>query len=352
MPQISVIMPVYNSKKYLKSAIESVLRQTFTDFELILIDDGSTDGSQDICDNYADLDKRVIVFHKKNGGICSARNKGLKSAKGKYLAFIDNDDEYLPELLMDNYIKAEKYKADVVRFGRIHKIVNDKGKIIIENNNKIVNDVYIGNEIDCNYSFILNYGGAGVWTGLYNLNFLKMHSIIFDENIKCGYEDHSFNINVYCFARTIVLNMKNYYVWWQRTIHSTSCKFDVESSINRSYSLINISKFEEKNIINCRNKISINSSNRRKLYYINFLMNDILKSTSLNKNLKNEIWNDLKNSSDLFNKSPKIFYQKLFHEHDWKSLFKLYMFDWEAYEALNLLGRIKICINKIFYKGV
>ena len=84
MPQISVIVPVYNTEKYLHRCIDSILSQTFTDFEVLLIDDGSTDSSGEICDEYAAKDSRVRVFHKENGGVSSERNMGLDNAYGEY----------------------------------------------------------------------------------------------------------------------------------------------------------------------------------------------------------------------------------------------------------------------------
>lgn len=92
MPQISVIIPVYNVEVFLDKCMDSVLNQTFTDFEILLIDDGSTDTSGSICDKYARADKRVKVFHQKNGGVSAARNVGLKAAVGEWITFIDPDD--------------------------------------------------------------------------------------------------------------------------------------------------------------------------------------------------------------------------------------------------------------------
>ena len=92
MPKICVIVPVYNTEKYLHRCIDSILAQTFTDFELLLIDDGSKDNSGKICDEYAAKDERVRVFHKENGGVSSARNLGLDNAVGEWIAFIDADD--------------------------------------------------------------------------------------------------------------------------------------------------------------------------------------------------------------------------------------------------------------------
>lgn len=89
---ISIIVPVYNTEKYLKECIGSILAQTYTDFELLLVDDGSTDNSGEICDEYAQKDSRVRVFHKENGGASSARNLGIEEAHGEYLHFVDADD--------------------------------------------------------------------------------------------------------------------------------------------------------------------------------------------------------------------------------------------------------------------
>ena len=93
---VSVIVPIYNSEKYLKRCVDSILSQTFSDFELLLVDDGSTDGSGSICDEYSVKDSRVRVFHKENGGVSSARNLGLDNARGEWITFVDSDD-YLEE---------------------------------------------------------------------------------------------------------------------------------------------------------------------------------------------------------------------------------------------------------------
>lgn len=114
MPKISVIVPVYNSEKYLHRCIDSILSQTFTDFEVLLIDDGSTDSSGEICDEYAAKDSRVRVFHKENGGVSSARNMGLDNAYGEYSIHVDSDDWIEPNMLQDLYQKAYDTQADMV----------------------------------------------------------------------------------------------------------------------------------------------------------------------------------------------------------------------------------------------
>lgn len=113
---ISVIVPVYNTEQYLPRCIESILSQSFTDFELLLIDDGSTDGSGKICDAYAEKDNRIRVFHKENGGVSSARNMGLDEAKGEWVYFVDSDDELLHDGLQVLFDNTNK-EVDVVLAG-------------------------------------------------------------------------------------------------------------------------------------------------------------------------------------------------------------------------------------------
>ena len=97
MPLLSIIVPVYNTATYLPACLDSILSQGFTDFEVLLVDDGSSDGSGAICDKYAEADSRVRVFHQENGGVSSARNLGLSQAKGEWIYFVDSDDEMLPD---------------------------------------------------------------------------------------------------------------------------------------------------------------------------------------------------------------------------------------------------------------
>lgn len=114
MCKISVIVPVYNAEKYLHRCVDSILSQTFTDFELLLINDGSKDGSGAICDEYALKDSRVRVFHKKNGGVSSARNLGLVKAKGEWITFCDSDD-FVYSCWLENYnIRGYGANYDIV----------------------------------------------------------------------------------------------------------------------------------------------------------------------------------------------------------------------------------------------
>lgn len=113
MPKLSIVVPIYNKERYLSECLDSILAQTYRDFELILVDDGSKDASGTICDQYAELDNRILVIHKPNGGVSSARNAGIELAKGEYIGFVDSDDilsKTMYQHLIDN---LEKYQADI-----------------------------------------------------------------------------------------------------------------------------------------------------------------------------------------------------------------------------------------------
>lgn len=97
MPQISIIVPVYNAEKFLPQCIESLLAQTFQDIEIILVNDGSTDSSLDICEKYAKIDTRITIISKDNEGVAKARRDGIMKASAEYITFIDSDDYYEPE---------------------------------------------------------------------------------------------------------------------------------------------------------------------------------------------------------------------------------------------------------------
>lgn len=107
-PTLSIIVPVYNSEKYLCNCLDSITEQSFRDFELILIDDGSADSSGTICDNYAMNDGRIKVIHKENGGASSARNCGIQSASGKYISFVDSDDWLSREMYSVMFAEMQK----------------------------------------------------------------------------------------------------------------------------------------------------------------------------------------------------------------------------------------------------
>ena len=123
MAKVSVIIPVYNVEKYLSKCIDSVVHQTESDIEIILIDDGSTDACGQICDSYANADSRIAVIHQKNSGLGAARNVGIQTATAPYLLFVDSDDYIDTDLIEKAYKASQEQHADIVMFGynRIHE---------------------------------------------------------------------------------------------------------------------------------------------------------------------------------------------------------------------------------------
>lgn len=122
---VSVILPVLNGASTIKKSIESVRNQTYTEFELLIVDNGSTDGTIEICERYTEMDTRIQLLHSKKRGVVAGRKTGLDAAKGEYIAFIDADDKYEPEMLSKMIEAAEKYQADIVSCGYIN--VNPDG---------------------------------------------------------------------------------------------------------------------------------------------------------------------------------------------------------------------------------
>lgn len=202
--KISVIIPVYNVEKYLEQCIDSVLCQSYSDFELLLINDGSTDNSGVICDQYATKDARIRVFHKTNGGVSSARNLGIKKAIGEWIAFIDSDD-FVADLFLYDFTEnlttctdliiqgIKRYSVDIKIFYEFDHIIKTN-KVEFLNNFKIIP-----------YFF-------GPVSKLYKKDIIRKHNLQFDIS-KSYAEDTIFNLDYlyWCANDIILLNKNNYY---------------------------------------------------------------------------------------------------------------------------------------------
>ncbi|SEM53765.1 Glycosyltransferase involved in cell wall bisynthesis [Prevotella sp. ne3005] len=225
-PKISVVMPVYNTGEYLNKAIDSILNQNFQDYELILVDDGSEDGSSELCDKYANADNRIVVIHQKNGGICNARNAALKIAKGDYIAFSDHDDEYLPGLLEESYRRAINDDADIVKFGKKEYIISD-GVVVRTRQTSIYDMVLKDSLIADNYLQLLNKNIIDcVWDSLIKKDLIIQNNVFFDESYKAGGEDIDFITRIFKYAKVVSLMRKTFYLHYIREGFSTSSKFN------------------------------------------------------------------------------------------------------------------------------
>ena len=151
-PELTVIVPVYNVENYLDECIQSILKQTFRNFELILVDDGSTDKSGIICDKYAEEDNRIRVIHQKNKGLSAARNRGITAARGKYIQFVDSDDYLCPNVMGGLIHQMESQSLDILRFN--YQNVDSYGEIFEPNKYSKPFDDY--SEVICNGLLFLN----------------------------------------------------------------------------------------------------------------------------------------------------------------------------------------------------
>lgn len=206
MKKISIIVPVYNTGKYLYKCINSILAQTLEDFELIIINDGSVDNSCDICDEYAKTDSRVKVIHKKNEGVSIARNVGIEMATGEYIGFIDSDDWIEPDMYCDMYSFAKKYDVDIVMCDTVSKFDDapDIPDTIVELNNDIIlkkNDIS---------PELLKVMAGSACRCIYKSDLIFNNNILFPINIPIS-EDRVFNIYAFGYAKKVYYVKKPYY---------------------------------------------------------------------------------------------------------------------------------------------
>ena len=273
-PMVSIVIPIYNVEIYLKKCINSILNQNFNDFEIILVNDGSTDSSLDICNEYLKKDTRINLVNKTNGGLSSARNAGLNVAKGKYISFIDPDD-----CINENYFnilinKAEMNDCDVIV----------SGYRTVPNNVDIIPS-YKLNEVLKGTDFILSSDNVHsknelcfVWRYLYKLKLIKENKIKFNEKIFIG-EDVTFNLEVLVNANKVmaISDILYYYTINNPTsLMRNKFKPNLESSLIKQYEKrYYLSK--KYNLINNK-KYKIDMAN----YYVNSIYRMIVT------NLKND----------------------------------------------------------------
>ena len=180
-PKISIIVPVYKVEQYLPKCIDSILSQTYQDWELLLIDDGSPDNSGKICDEYAQKDERIRVFHKENGGVSRARNLGLDNAEGDYVMFVDSDDWLSNDCLQVCVHEVEANKLDALQFGFISVNSNNEKKIVKKSSLTLDGEQYIKHN-----NFNVCVGG-----GFYKRKIIEENKIRFPIELKLA-EDQIF----------------------------------------------------------------------------------------------------------------------------------------------------------------
>lgn len=231
MDLITIIVPVYNVEQYLSRCIDSLIKQTYKNIEIILVDDGSTDLSGKICNEYANRNKSIKVIHKKNGGLSSARNVGLKNATGKYVGFVDSDDwvtpdmfEYLYHLLKKTNTQVATCSYALVKSGNTYL----KKKKIIEDmkQGKEILSYYMVNGLNC---IVSQYP---IWNKLYDIDLFK--NISFPENQI--YEDAIPVFKIFSEINSLAISNKVCYFYFQNSKSITRNKLK-----KRDFDLLKIS---------------------------------------------------------------------------------------------------------------
>lgn len=340
MPLISIIIPVYNKKRYINRCLDSILEQTYKSFEVILINDGSTDGSEKICDDYKEKDKRIKVIHIENAGVSNARNIGLDVAKGEYVQFVDSDD-YLDPIMLESLIEVmEHYKSDIIISG-IKKI---------DHNNKLLKEVIprlygLKNKKQMFEEFSDEQFSTGIYGCISNKlirrQIIKEKKLKFNTNIKLA-EDLDFYLELYKYIDKIYFYKKSFYYYIQNTENSstTSCM------VNDYFTQILISIKQKKllsdlNALNNKNMVVIDR------VITNFTLCYLYDKFSYNyikfKNFLKELYNDnlireslVTKHQSKFNKVLVFFLQKKLNFIVWFILFQYYIVK-KIYKKLNLL---------------
>ncbi len=220
-------MPVYNTGEILRRTIESVINQTYKDWILYLVDDGSKDKSGEVCDEYSRKDNRIKVYHKQNGGISDARNFAMELVETEYLTFCDHDDDYLPELL-EKSINALDQHPECCYVAFRYETESDSGRRwITPDINETIPTVHKPSE-----DFLWMYEKEmlhTVWSKVFRTSFIKENSLRFDTVFKYGGEDINFNLNIARLNPSTLYIPDILYKHYVRSSLSTSGKLHIEN---------------------------------------------------------------------------------------------------------------------------
>lgn len=223
-PLVSVIVPIYNVADFINRGIEFLFKQDFTDFEVLLVDDGSTDESGRICDFWAEKKENIRVFHKENGGAGSARNVGILNAYGKYLYFFDIDDELDSELISYNVRIMEEKVVDYILFG--FRVITPSLNNLCDEIRFEEKEIYSNEELRAIYvdTFVLSRHGNGFpWNKFYRRSFLLKYNLLF-ENQRIQ-QDEVFNLNLYFYLQKAYISPKVLYTYYIYDKSNTRVRF-------------------------------------------------------------------------------------------------------------------------------
>lgn len=290
MSQISIVVPVYKAENVLKKCIDSILTQTYTDFELILVDDGSPDLSGKICDDYAVADKRVSVIHKKNGGVSSARNEGIKNAKGEYICFVDSDD-YIEPTYLEILIETKRLYKDIDNVWCCFQTVSDyngnnRNEVRVNTDKEIL--LYSCSDIMTLHS---SWFDASPCNKLYNTDTIKDNNLLMDENLSLG-EDLIFNLQYLdCTNKKIVIINKCLYNYLRSGAESLDNKYYPE--------LLEIYKRINSELLYYTTKWNISEIEKKKYYSAVFYKYEVVLKNTFNRKNSQSYFEKLKYNNSI-----------------------------------------------------
>ena len=225
MIDISILMPVYNAEKYLNETIDTIKNQSFSNWELIIVDDGSIDNSKEICTKLMNDDKRIKYIFQENLGVSHTRNVALENAQGKYIVFVDSDD-----LIHEDYLKIlinsiEKNNSDISVCNFIERKISNTGKI-----EDITREFYLKEVMEMAEmkDYIMDFGNSGLlnplWNKIYKNQIIKENNITFDEKVETG-EDFIFNLQYFRKVKKISFIKDSLYYYIRRNNNSITYKY-------------------------------------------------------------------------------------------------------------------------------
>ena len=312
-PEVSVIVPVYNSNTYLEKCIKSILSQSFKDFELLLVDDGSTDNSGEICEYYANVDRRIRVFHKENGGVGDARNLGMDNACGKWVAFVDSDDWVGPDYL--------SRLVSCVGDGNVDMVVSGY-------------DIAPARELFvCGRDFHILFDGDTVcytvpWGKLYKADILRENHIRFDGKMRLG-EDMVFLFSFMCLSDVVCVIGDVGYGYNRGAENSLSKRiFPLDDELY-IYECAMVSINGLIVVKEIRNQLAVGRLNELKAYFIR----RVLDSLYYNRASK-------KKRMEVIKYIDVPLYASLTISHTWKDKIYLSLLKWHYYICYDALRRL------------
>lgn len=251
--KISVIIPVYNVENYLAQCLESVIRQTFKDIEIICINDGSKDSSKEILEKYQQKDKRILIINKNNEGYGAACNAGLRLARGKYISIIEPDDFIDGKMYEDLYNLAVEHNADIVKssfYEYKDTEINSKESIVKINWSSEYNMPQKVFRIEDCSQFL--YFHPSIWSCIYSHKFLTDNNISFVEEKGAGWVDNPFQVQTLCIAQRIYYTDNAYYYYRLTNPTSSSNIVNISNPFDRSdeiHSYLELNKIHNENIL-------------------------------------------------------------------------------------------------------